>query len=150
VGLIPGTDQVERRGPVIGIIDPFLQTIAGLAKGARVWLWLYPGTITGLRHDWTCPAVDEVQKAAEAAKVAATKEEHEKWLRDFAVRNKLSYDELVKEAASTGGYVVSSDGNFPYSLDHDEREQFWEHLEAMTDKTFNAHHRQSIVWSCSC
>lgn len=38
----------------VGIVDPFL--IDDVDQGEPVWVFLFPGTITGLRHVWSHPA----------------------------------------------------------------------------------------------
>lgn len=40
--------------PVVGVVDPYLAHEVG--PGDRFWLFLLPGSITGLRHIWTHPA----------------------------------------------------------------------------------------------
>lgn len=59
-----GLDAMGRacdRLPHIGIIDPFL--LGDALEGQQCWLWLFPGTITSLRHDWTHPTFDKLEES---------------------------------------------------------------------------------------
>lgn len=60
----------------IGIVDPFLKHM--VFPEQRIYIMLYPNTITGLRHDWHHPAF---------AKATHTKEESWKWMRECAAQH---------------------------------------------------------------
>jgi len=95
VGLLDGkaviTDarRVLRRGlKAVGIVDPFLTV--DVQKGDKFWLFLYPGSITSLRHDWTHPAFGAVEGTQEFS----AKQLSETWLRDFCDREGINYSYL--------------------------------------------------------
>lgn len=61
----------------IGIVDPFL--MVPVKKGDKFYMFLYPGTIKSLRHDWTHSALKNVAPIKFTDEKAAS----EKWLREY-------------------------------------------------------------------
>jgi hypothetical protein len=66
----------EDGDPAIGIVDPFLSIT--LDKYDRFYACLYPGTVTGMRHEWDHPAWWTEDSVA--------------WLKDYAIRLSPYYD----------------------------------------------------------
>jgi hypothetical protein len=93
----------------IGVVDPYLRRAVEI--GQRFFIFLYPGTVTSLRHQWTHPAFREPDEIPES----------EQYLRMFAARNDSSYEDILEG-------VFNGDG---------EREipgEFWYHFRKVTGK----------------
>jgi hypothetical protein len=148
-------DEIARRDkPPIGIVDPYLP--GPVKKGARVWLLLYPGSITSLVHHWTHPAFAAM---ADDPKVKA-----KAWVGDFANVYGLSYDGIMDAAATWlqgeeyaarkgSKYVDYDDYGYRYPTDLPQVgsakwEEFWQQHEILTGKR-SKEKAESFFW-CSC
>lgn len=152
VGLVYGTtNTVKHKESIygietIGVIDPFLRGDMDslmLKKGDVVWCFLKPGTITGLRHEWTHPGIDNQRPP---------KNESEKWLRAFSDKWNFNYDEMISGAQEDEGYVVAHgrDLHSRTELDDGDEALFWEHIGILTGHHYDSEHREKFGWSCSC
>lgn len=133
-----GDPEVARR---IGIVDPFLMT--GPRKGERFWLFLYPGSITSLRHEWTHAAFP-----AEHAPARKDMSTSEAWLRTFADGCGMSYETLMRGAAR---WVEHWEHLCLGGLLEGVRvpSEFWEHYEAVSG-TAVEDGRKDDFFTCSC
>lgn len=135
----------------VGIIDPFLAS--PVYGGDRCWLFLYPQTVTDMRHHWTHPAF--AAEAAPAPVVVRDKDASERWLREFiATADCPDYDVVM--AAAVGEHEKNDSSNNGQYLHFDGRDahgviprEFWDHVETVSGKTVPDVLRARF-FSCSC
>lgn len=144
VGLTPGGASADAEH--IGVVDPFLTT--GVYAGQKFWLFLYPGTITSLRHEWTHPAFGATSAEPSASSAS------ERWIRDFADSIPLHYDTIMEGARDyladvrKGGYGEYL--CFGGLLEgHSVPDEFWSHYENVAGEAVEEGHRGSF-FTCSC
>lgn len=137
------TDRVEGTDAGIGIIDPFL--ILPVEKGQRCWMFLNPGTITSLRHDWTHPAFQAKGEVAES----------KAWIEAFAAELDQTYNRLMEAAQiyaeSTGWREHTYDNSERYKeVDYAKWPEFWKHYAVVTGKTVDDDAKEGCPYTCSC
>lgn len=130
----------------IGIVDPFLRS--AVRPGQRVWMFLYPQTITSLRHDWTHPAF------IGAPEIAGPAVESRRWIEAFASSIEQTYHRLM---AAADEWVATDDGKWggeytydnseSYKIDGADWEQFWKHYTVLTGR---APKSAQCFFTCSC
>jgi hypothetical protein len=133
----------------IGIVDPCLTK--PIMQGQKFYMFLYPNTITSLRHEWTHPEFEREDEIAELEptffKLQGTADA-EKWISDFAENIGSDYDEIMYGAAEylgRGEYLVRG-GTFEGESIPDE---FWKNYEIVTKKQIPESDRGTFL-SCSC
>ena len=140
VGVRDG-DASTKVTPHVGIVDPFLNV--AVKEGERFWLFLFPNTITSMRHEWSHPAFppenpSDVQREAR------------EWIRTYAYESinsscndaDESYAKLMADLAR--GHVQSyGDSNNGPS---DFADEFWEKLAIIGVHVDPA----ELTYSCSC
>ena len=140
---------------LIGIVDPFLTEL--VKENEWFYMLLYPKTITGLKHVWTHPDFKEEPKminnpnlTEESIYPDLTKQQKssEKWLRNFALRFKGDYDEMIKAAVSVDNECCFGE-NIEYG-DFYKGSEFWKHIEIVTGLKFSDEHIKIAQFRCAC
>jgi hypothetical protein len=136
----------------LGVVDPYLN--APVHKGDRFYLFLMPKSITSLRHVWTHPdfADEEAgQPRVELVKDALRKRTAEMWIRDYAQRLGLSYEELMSAAREwlTKGRRHVFHGHDTPDICYSESDEFWRRYETVTGEDVAEDDRHSF-FRCSC
>jgi hypothetical protein len=129
-------------------VDPYLKS--PVMPGQRFWLFLYPQSISSLRHVWSHPAFGE-----EGA-LSPKQETSEQWLRNFcASADCPGYEtvmEIIREGSVGSGYDHSyMDGDYIHIGGSDAHgeipPEFWTHAEIVLGRSIP---NKPSWFSCSC
>jgi hypothetical protein len=139
--LAPGTHVYVEEGIArrwdghgqVGIVDPFLRRAVHIHQ--RFWVFLYPGSITSLRHDWTHPSFEPSYSQQRLA--------------DFATSIGKTYIELLdatKDYLDNDAYWHGGSEFEGLTLPN----TFWDDYERVTGILVKDEKRESGFFSCSC
>lgn len=145
IGRLSDGTAAPTANPHVGIVDPYLTT--KVKEGDRFWLFIYPGQVTTLRHEWTHPLLPLSQdRSPNGNDVEKAKAEGR--LANFADDAGLSYDELIKAARSFIKYdsYLCDGGRWEGFGIYDK---FWEDYSMVTGELIPNDKRWSF-FSCSC
>ena len=141
----------------IGIVDPYLKKL--VFPGQQFYMFLYPQTITSLRHEWTHPAFETnapapVVVAAPVIDVdAALKRRSREWMERFAKEAEMPCEDLLKHATAylaTGNEYVEFGTQHAQDAFYRKGKEFWRHFEILTGLVVPEHQDEDSPFSCSC
>lgn len=146
-GTVDSTAEV-----IIGIVDPFLTR--RVSKGERFYLFLFPNTITSLRHDWTHPAFEQHRDTPEAATTKSRIQHQQdslKWLTAHAELLDITYSALMRDAKT---WLEYEDHTVQHGSEHwrdmfGDPVEFWHHYEIVTGEVVPEDRKRSF-YCCSC
>jgi hypothetical protein len=137
----------------IGIVDPFLRN--PVQKGERFWLFLYPGSIISLRHDWEHPSFHPREFSEKATRQVTGREKLTEcqtsariWLERYAKSIDVSFEELME---ATKDFLENDEywNQGPKFESEQLPDDFWAYWEAFTNTTVKDFKKYSF-FSCSC
>lgn len=134
--------KVDTMSESVGIVDPFLKD--RIFPGQWFYLFLFPRTVSNLRHNWSHPAFFEnakdIQRSIE-------------WLKNFASRHNFSYpydgEGPYKEMMRQVKVYLSRGTSDSDSWQHIELDNtFWDHIETVLDQKIVDYRTEYIPCSC--
>ncbi len=135
---------VDCLGTHVGIIDPFLTQY--VRKGQKCWLFMFPGSITSLRHEWTHPALENIEVVQNPIVQQSID-----WLVDFGRENGYSYEWLLergKDAIETGGTYVGDDDD--QDVFNTYKDEFLYHASVVLGLKITGDSDGRVYFSCAC
>jgi len=129
-----------RKGKPIGIVDPFLTY--PIYEDSAFWCFLFPNSVTSIRHEWTHPAFDK----------DISRSDSEQWLTDFAKEFRMGYDDFLERLDEI---VVGAEESIHLSFDtpdraYRDREIMWKHYENTRGVIVPDEKKQDYIFNCSC
>lgn len=152
---------VPHGAEAVGVIDPFLDVMV-VPKGRWCWLFVHPGTVTGMRHHWEHPAfpdqplptreqVTAGEPGPAGSKRLSDLQYSEEWLRRYAEKLNCyegpeeAYQHLLEGLKSGELYAHGSDLHGLYELE--DAEELRQHAELVLGKCIDWN---TFTFSCSC
>lgn len=133
-------ETVGQSSNPIGVVDPFLRF--DVERGQRFWVFIYPNTVTSLRHEWTHPSfpAQEVKSDAVVAR---------QWIESFSGSIGQTYDSLMAAARQwVEDEEYTYDNTESYKNHWDRFPEFWKNYEIVTgEKVKDA---EATFFTCSC
>jgi hypothetical protein len=137
------------RGEGIGIVDPYLPE--AVPTGGRCFLFLYPNTITDLKHTWTHPsfATERTNVLVDVSKegdpvYAMAKQTLEKIAKDC----ELTYERLMKAGAANlaRGTTLNTEGRDYGDEMGGKEKEFWAAYEIVAGAKVT--YKDESIFSC--
>jgi hypothetical protein len=114
----------------VGVVDPFITD--AVAEGDRFFVFLFPNTITDIKHTWTHPAfMPRVEEDEEDPIRQIAKEELTAIAKDCG----MSYNEMIRAVEryiDTGNCVETEGSGFRDNIDDEEK--FWRLILLLTGR----------------
>lgn len=128
-----------------GIVDPLLPD--GVKTGQKFYIWLYPNTITSLRHNWEHP--DFPKEEITQVESDEDRKESKEWLTEYAKLFDLSYSDLIEAGMTYVKHGESICLNFDTPDEaYTQKEDFWRHFEIVTGTRVKD--KDVHIFHCSC
>lgn len=133
---------VAKPADTIGIVDPFLKSC--VEAGQRFYLFLYPKTVTGMRHHWNHPAFTGADRQATPEEVRMR-------------QSKLVVSEIAKECGVTYARLIDALQNDEY-INMGSNQDYRDIITGSTEEALR-HHAEIILgrkikttqpFSCAC